>query len=569
MGKQLKLYGFFLLSILVLGACVNPRMPSGGDRDQTGPRLDSMRYSTPNLSTNFTEKEVILTFDEWVKLNNANNEIIISPPLENKPKIKVKYKSVVVKFEEELKENTTYVINYGKSIQDITENNSIKDMSFVFSTGAAIDSLETSGKIINALDNQPKKDVLVMLYDNLADSTPIKERPYYFARTDEQGKFKIKHIKADTFRIFALEDKNNNYKYDQDREEIAFLDSSFITSDSVQPYIQMRMFKAEAAAKITAVRIEHYACARISFNQVMDTIYYEVMGEDTCTVYTEMGKDSMRIYLNNLKADSIAQLVLWDDNGFRDTLDLDFGNKTQGLKELPKWSIVQGGTATGGGTAGRGQSAPPKKTTSKKFLEQHPKKNLEIRFNQPFTQVDQSKIQLVEDSSRKEVPINYALNPEGQTGLDITNQLKEGDIYELTVLPNAITGFYGISNPDTIRQQIRINRLDTYGTIIAKITNADSSAVYVAELMTAGNQKTVLKSTVLTGQSAYELTYPNYAAQNYVIRLIIDENQNGKWDVGNYLKGQQPEGIFNSKVIKVRASWDNEMEMDLAPKRNK
>ena len=561
MNLTIKIVSRICLFSWLLGACVTPRMPTGGDKDQTGPRLDSLRYSTPNLSTHFKEKEVILTFDEWIKLSNANTEIIISPPLQNKPKIKVKHKSVVLVFDEILKDSTTYTINYGKAIRDITESNYAKDMTFVFSTGEVIDSLELSGKIVDAKNNQAKKDVLVMLYDNLADSTPIKERPYYFARTDEQGKFKIRHIKSDTFRIFALEDVNKNYLYDLANESIAFFDSSFTVDDSVQPYIQMPMFKETETTQILPVQIEHFACVRIGFNQHIDTVYYDWIGEEDGVVYAEMGQDSMRIYFANLKGDSEVQLVLWDSTGMNDTLDLDFGSSVEGIKALTNLQVVREETRVANTTANQGDS----NQISKDFVEQHPLKPLIIKWNRPFRQIDTSKIQILETANQTIIVPSFKLNPEGQTRLKMHYAWKPKLDYEFVAFPNAVTDIYGLSNRDTIRQKVKVNSLEDYGSILVHIENTDSTAVYIAQLMPAGRENQVLETKVLRGKSSYELSYLNYMSQDYMVRLITDENKNGKWDTGAYLSRRQPERIFDSKVIKVRANWDNEMTMDLNP----
>ena len=122
-----------------------------------------------------------------------------------------------------------------------------------------------------------------------------------------------------------------------------------------------------------------------------------------------------------------------------------------------------------------------------------------------------------------------------------------------------------MSNRDTIRQKVKVNSLEDYGSILVHIENTDSTAVYIAQLMPAGRENQVLETKVLRGKSSYELSYLNYISQDYMVRLITDENKNGKWDTGAYLSRRQPERIFDSKVIKVRANWDNEMTMDLNP----
>ena len=140
-------------------------------------------------------------------------------------------KTVVIDLEEEkLRDNTTYTINFGEAIQDLTEGNAPKDFRFIFATGPYIDSLSVQGTVRDAFTNELKEDVFVILYDNLEDSVVNKERPYYFAKTDKTGKFRIPNVKQDTFKIFALIDNNFNYLFDAENEQIGFLNQNIITN---------------------------------------------------------------------------------------------------------------------------------------------------------------------------------------------------------------------------------------------------------------------------------------------------------------------------------------------------
>ena len=263
------LWSSFFLALVF--SCAEPRAPEGGPQDLQPPRIHPKKYSTPNPSTNFKDNQIILTFDEWVKLQAAYTQVVISPPLENRPEIKIRNKSVVVKWKEALKDSTTYIINFGDAVRDITEGNIAPNLKMVFSTGPYLDSLSCSGQIIDARTRAPKEEVWVMLYQNLADSMPKKEKPFYFTKTDKQGNFRLDYLKEGRYRIFALEDKNRDYKYNQNNESIAFLDSSFQINDTIQPSFRLKMFQEREATKVLSAKLEQYGALKITLNNTVQT----------------------------------------------------------------------------------------------------------------------------------------------------------------------------------------------------------------------------------------------------------------------------------------------------------
>ncbi|MEL6922896.1 MAG: Ig-like domain-containing protein, partial [Bacteroidota bacterium] len=188
---------------ILLSDCATPGNPDGGPRDEQPPQLDSLS-STPNYQTNFTKQRLEFTFDEWVKLNNPVKEVLVSPPFIKSLNLTIRKKTVRVEFpeDEELKENTTYTINFGDAIQDLTESNPVPDFRFVFSTGDEIDSLSINGSIKDAITGEPVPDVRVFLYYNQADSVVRTIKPYYFAKADKNGSFKIENLPAATFKAF-------------------------------------------------------------------------------------------------------------------------------------------------------------------------------------------------------------------------------------------------------------------------------------------------------------------------------------------------------------------------------
>ena len=219
-------YFFFvaLLAIIysLLYSCAQIGPISGGDKDTIPPKI---RYSNPVfLDTSFTDDKIMILFDEYFTLNNANQEFLSSPPFSEQPDIKIKKKKLYVKFNEKLKDSVTYTFYFGNAIEDFNEKNILKNPSFTFSTYNKIDSFSVSGNIKNASDLSIPESSLVMIYEKHKDSIPYLQIPAYICKPDTAGNFKIKHIRQKNYKLFALSDLNGDMIANYG-EDIAFLDS--------------------------------------------------------------------------------------------------------------------------------------------------------------------------------------------------------------------------------------------------------------------------------------------------------------------------------------------------------
>ena len=181
--KKISQYIFNCLAFLLMLSfmrCANVVSPSGGPKDTIPPVV--LSAIPENQSTNFQGKEIHITFDEYVTLNNPNSNILISPPLEKNPDYKLSGKSLIIKFKEPLKSDATYSMSFGEAIKDLHEGNIFKNYSFVFSTGANIDTLTLEGKLLQAVDHKPSADYLVMLYLDVNDTISLDSLPYLVVR---------------------------------------------------------------------------------------------------------------------------------------------------------------------------------------------------------------------------------------------------------------------------------------------------------------------------------------------------------------------------------------------------
>ncbi|GAB4132287.1 MAG: hypothetical protein Fur0041_03440 [Bacteroidia bacterium] len=171
---------------MILGiSCAQVIAPSGGPKDTQPPH--AVKYSPDSAAVNFTGKKIVIRFDEYIQLNDLNNQLVVSPALSNMPEVEVRKKELIITLKDTLKPNTTFSMSFGNAIHDITENNAADNFRYVFSTGPVVDSLHIGGIVRNALTQEPEKNVLVMLYENLKDSAPIQQKPYYFTKTNNSG----------------------------------------------------------------------------------------------------------------------------------------------------------------------------------------------------------------------------------------------------------------------------------------------------------------------------------------------------------------------------------------------
>ncbi len=218
-----KLIYLLIISAIFFSGCAKIVAPTGGPKDEDHPLI--VEIDPPDNTVNFDSKKINITFNEYIQLKDLNNNLIISPPLEEKPDIQRKGKTLVIEFMEELKDSTTYNIYFGNSVQDYNEGNPIENFQYVLSTGSYIDSLSITGQVINSFNLLPEEGVFVMLYKDFEDSVPIKQIPLYISKTNEEGIYRINNIGNNQYKLFCLRDFNKNYLFDLPNEDIAFLDS--------------------------------------------------------------------------------------------------------------------------------------------------------------------------------------------------------------------------------------------------------------------------------------------------------------------------------------------------------
>ena len=581
--KQLIKFFLLLIVITILYKCANIVAPSGGPKDEDPPELIK---SKPEIyCKNYRKKEFELFFNEFIQLKDLQKKLIISPPTKNKPKITNKGKSLEVIFEDDLKDNTTYTINFADAIVDNNEGNPIPQFEFVFSTGNEIDSLSVSGMVIDAYTDSPVEGVYALLYDNLNDSAPLLEVPYYVSKTNELGHFVINNVKMDTFRVFILADQNINYKYDIPDEAIGFTDTlvnfsykeieitDSITKDSVVTKIQkgyftnyFTIFTFTEETKLQyllnndrpdrkkleftfnrplydSVRIQpvYFAPANNWFIKEKykhnDTIVFWLT--DTAVI----NNDTLNVALYYDVLDSTDQLVTKID-----TVYLRFRDKSQpkrrGKKEETEEENIK-----------KLKITPSVKTNGKLPLGS----DFIIETEHPIKIFDTSKIDLFvkTDTIYSKKPFTIKKHQFYLRKYILQSNWEEGFNYKLMLEPEAFIDIYDIAN-DTIEFTFSTPTIDTYGKLYLNMLGITSPVII--QLLDAKEKVIMQQYTNTDGILTFEYINPSV----YKLKLIYDDNGNKKWDTGNYLNKIQPEHVlYYQGEINIRANWDIEQEWNI------
>jgi uncharacterized protein (DUF2141 family) len=235
----LKIVSPFILLIallpptLVQTGCANIVPPSGGPRDSLPPHRVGVR--PPDSAKNFTGKRIVMEFDEYVQIDNIQENLLVSPVPKINPVVESKLRTITVTIKDTLQPNTTYSIDFGNAIKDINEGNVLKNFTYLFTTGQSIDSLQLTGKVIIAETGKTDSTLIVMLHTNRDDSAVIKEKPRYIARVDPEGRFTFRNLPGGTFALYALKDEGGQRKYMSKSQLFAFADSMVTPQVSPKP----------------------------------------------------------------------------------------------------------------------------------------------------------------------------------------------------------------------------------------------------------------------------------------------------------------------------------------------
>lgn len=351
-----------LYKLLVFtSGCAQIIPPTGGPRDSLPPVMLS---AVPKDSTlNFTGNKIVLTFDEYVQIDRPQEQLIISPVPKVSPLIEAKLKEVTIRIKDTLEENTTYSINFGRSLKDINEGNPAPQFTYLFSTGKYIDSSSLSGKVAVAETGRPDSTLIVMLYRNFEDSAVSKEKPRYFTRIDSAGRFTFNNIAPGRYNIFALKDQGGQKMYMRNSDLFAFYDSTLTIGDSnIHPVLYAFAEEPEeqrpggarpgTTAKTTTAKKEK----KLSYSINLESNQQDLLGNLTLTFSEPLQSfDSTKLRFTDtlfqpvsgyhIEADSVNKLFTFtypwkEEQEFRLILEKDIARDSSGT-ELEKADTIR------------------------------------------------------------------------------------------------------------------------------------------------------------------------------------------------------------------------------------
>ena len=606
---------FILIIVLFLVQCARPGMPGGGPKDEQAPQI--VKYEPDNYSTNFAVDKFEIDFDEFIELDNIKQKLLVSPPMNEMPDFKAKGKTLVVKFNEELKENTTYSIFFGDAVVDITEKNPLKENTYIFSTGDKVDSMSMEGKVINAIDLQAVEDIYVMLYKNKSntilldddnkntvpiDSLPLTVKPFYLSKTDENGQFRFNGLANEEYLIFALKDQNSNYIYDQPTEEIAFLDSLVRPVFTGLP----KKIGVDSLDVITGDSTEVDSVSIISIDSLDIMISDSLMpAQDSVSI------DSLKKKKQPLKK---YELVLFKDRDStqrmlkggllrRNTLEFSFSLPANKLELIPSNYLSDSNWYL--------EKFSKRFDTITWYFKNIPIDTLELAIMKdtdtleylyislnPDSQLARARVKKKDEEKGKKIFLEWSSNT--SRGNLLLNQKPEiifnqplqsfntstGSLIigeDTTYHPQAVIADsfkmfiqlpiklaeatkYSYYFPDStfidwngyFNKEIRLNFLTKTPADYGKMTMIllpEKKQAYIFQML--NGQGDVMKESYFTSDTI--VIYEYISPAKYKFKIIFDDNGNRKWDSGYYPDKIQPEKIlFYSNEVDVRANWEIE-----------
>ena len=599
---RIYLAGIILLSIFIMGSCAKIVAPTGGPKDETPPKI--VEIAPANYSTSFESDEINIKFNEFIQLKDINNNLIMSPPVDEKPEIMVKGKVLNIKMKSWLKDSTTYNIYFGNSVQNYNEGNPIENFQYVFSTGAYIDSLSIEGQILDAFTLFPQEGIYVMLYDTYEDSVPLKNIPRYLSKTNKEGFFKINNISENQYKVFCTDDLNKNFIYDMPNEKIAFVDS-LIRFNLITEVIVDTLFKSDTLA----VNMDSTIA-----NKQIDTIITRINKyyEKPKYVFMLFEEDKKVQYLTNTKRNQKEKLEFMFNKPIKDSLILSINDsvvhKDWFLKEVNTTNdtilywitdsliynreqldvllsyqkedsnlVYQWATDTlnlkyfvtkkDKNTEEQPDTLIQYKTNIKNNGIIDLNNNIRFNFERPIKNVDQSKFSIFSVVDTIETPIEFSVSQDKANlrKMDIHTKWASDTSYKLIVLPGAFYDIYGLTN-DTLEIKFKSQKLDFYGKILANVVGIDSSFQLITQLIVPGKDKEqVFLEKIIQNDQIVEFSF--LPPKEFIFKVILDKNFNGKWDTGDYMNHIQPEEVlYHTEKVKVRSNWDIEINFDVNKK---
>ncbi len=596
MKTLIRRLGGVALVLAVVYSCASIGHLEGGPIDEDPPRFVE-GTPAPGSLNNGKRKRISITFDEYIKLDNPGEKIVISPPQQQQPEVKASSKKVIINLEDTLKANTTYTIDFGDAIQDNNESNPLEGFTYTFSTGDRLDTMVVSGTVLNASNLEPVKGMQVGLHANLEDSAFTKLPFERVGRTDSRGRFAIRGVAPGKYRIYALQDADQNYAFTQPAEAIAFHDSLIVpawerrtrmdtlwrdtlTIDTVMAVeythylpddILLRAFKEKVSSqrlarseRLTPKEFSLYFTAPadslpllkgLNFDETDAFIIEQTTGRNDTLHYWIKDSlvyqiDTLQMSLTYLYTDSLKQLVPRTD-----TLRLVSKQRPKTEKELKKEQEEKEKERKRREEKGE----PPLVETDFLTVDVYAPNSMDVydyitlTFAEPLAGMNDTAIHLRHqvDSLWEDIPFTIERDTLDHKVYNFLPGVdwEYGGSYSFEADSTAFHGLYGLFT-DKIKKEFKVKTPEEYGAIFFNVTGADSTAF--VELL---DEKDVVVRTVPVTDGKADFYFLNPG--KYGARLVQDTNGNGEWDTGDFARKVQPEEVFYYwQVLELKENFE-------------
>lgn len=598
---------FVIVIVNVVSSCAKMGNPDGGWYDETPPQVIGAEPEDKGINVN--SRKIKIFFNEFIKIENATDNVIVSPPQLEQPEIKAAGKRILIELKDSLKSNTTYTIDFSDAISDNNEGNPLGNFTYSFSTGDRIDTLEVSGNVLEAENLEPVKGILVGLHpvaDSLktgssvldVDSVFRKQPLLRVSRTDSRGHFVIKGIAPGSYRVFALQDMDGTYTFSQKSEKIAFNHEIFVPS--FKPDVRQDTIWSDSLhiRSITPVHYTHFlpddimlraftelqtdrfflkterkqanrfdvffsyghtelpTIKGLNFNaedafviepsEKKDTILYWL--RDT----TLVNQDTLSVEMTYYATDSLGELQLKTDT--LEILSKDpYAKRMKKLADEHKeWKKKQEKAAKKGMPV---DSVMPVKHLDLKWnapSELAPDQNISVAFMTPLAIADTSKIHLYSkiDTLWYEAPYEFRPMKNAHRTYELLGEWRPEVEYSLEVDSAAFTDIYGLTS-NKLKQGFKVKSLDSFSSLIFTFEGMAGKNI-IAYLLDKGGNTT---KTATTTDGAVQFFY--IKPGTYYLQMLVDHNGNGQWDTGNYDEDLQPEEVYYyPHAIECKEKWD-------------
>ena len=585
-------YSLFTIS------CARMGQPDGGWYDDDPPKVVG---STPeDRATNVKAKKITIYFDEYIKIDNPTEKVIVSPPQLETPEIKGAGKKIVVELKDTLKENTTYTIDFSDAISDNNEGNPLGNYTFTFSTGEQIDTFEIGGYVLDASNLEPIKGIAVGLYDDLSDTAFTTKPLMRISRTDSRGHFVVKGVAPGTYRAYALQDMDGDYCFKQMGEMIAFNHETYspsskpdVRTDTVwrdslhidallqvpythflpddvtllaftHPQTDRYLLKTERVEpnkislyftygdsilpEIKGLNFNSDSAFVIEANEKRDTIHYWL--RDTMLV----NQDTLQMDITYHMTDTLGNLVLQTDSAVEVLAKVPYEKRMKELnKEIEKWQKQQ----------------ERKKKNDQPYDSIYPVKPLEVKYNvpsaaTPYSQVtiemptpldvcDTSMVHLYSmiDSVWYQSPCVFRQMEHSIRQYELLVDWRLETEYSFEVDSAAFIDIYGKASKP-FKQGIKVKGQDEFSLLVVNVSGLDvADTTIIVQLL---NSDTPVRDVrVKNGKARFDYLAPG----KYYMRAFVDANGNGIWDTGDYKEDRQAEAVYYyPQEIECKEKWD-------------